>query len=90
VKSTGIGGEQRSYDPGKKVKGRKASSTRGHAGAGALKAKVHAASVFDRDGIKPLMELVVLRGSPAFLTWGLMAATTARVRAKIGPRRRWD
>ena len=29
-----------------------------------LKAKVHAASVFDRDGIKPLMELVGERFPP--------------------------
>jgi len=57
VKTTGIGGEQRGYDPGKKVKGRKRHLLVDTQGL-VLKAKVHAANVFDRDGIKPLMELV--------------------------------
>src|ERR687895_1091733 len=57
VKTTGIGGEQRGYDPGKKVKGRKRHLLVDTQGL-LMKAKVHAASVFDRDGIKPLMELV--------------------------------
>jgi putative transposase len=55
VKTTGVGGE-RGYDGGKKkVKGRKRHllvDTQGFV----LKAKVHAASVMDRDGIKPLLE----------------------------------
>jgi putative transposase len=57
VKTTGVGGEERGFDPGKKVKGRKRHllvDTEGFV----MRAKVHAASVFDRDGIKPLMELV--------------------------------
>jgi len=57
VKTTGIGGEERGYDPGKKVKGRKRHLLVDTQGL-VLKAKVHAANVFDRDGIKPLMELV--------------------------------
>jgi transposase len=58
VKTTGVvGGEERGYDPGKKVKGRKRHLLVDTQGL-VLKAKVHAASVFDRDGIKPLMELV--------------------------------
>jgi putative transposase len=57
VKTTGIGGEERGYDPGKKVKGRKRHLLVDTQGL-VLKAKVHAASVFDRDGIKPLMEFV--------------------------------
>jgi putative transposase len=57
VKTTGIGGEERGYDAGKKVKGRKRHLLVDTQGL-VLKAKVHAASVFDRDGIKPLMELV--------------------------------
>lgn len=47
--------KERGYDGGKKVKGRKRHllvDTRGLV----LKAKVHAASVMDRDGIKPLLE----------------------------------
>ena len=55
VKSTGVGGEERGYDGGKQIKGRKRHilvDTEGFL----LKAKVHAASVFDRDGIKQLLE----------------------------------
>jgi transposase len=57
VKTTGVGGEGRGYDPGKKVKGRKRHLLVDTEGL-VMRAKVHAASVFDRDGIKPLMELV--------------------------------
>jgi putative transposase len=57
VKTTGVGGEERGYDPSKKVKGRKRHLLVDTEGL-VLKAKAHAAAVFDRDGIKPLMELV--------------------------------
>ncbi|HEX2742257.1 MAG TPA: IS5 family transposase [Rubrobacter sp.] len=56
VKTTGVGGE-RGYDAGKKVKGRKRHLLVDTQGL-VLKAKVHAANVFDRDGIKPLLERV--------------------------------
>jgi putative transposase len=55
VKSTGVGGEERGYDDGKQIKGRKRHilvDTEGFL----LKAKVHAANIMDRDGIKPLLE----------------------------------
>ncbi len=56
VKSTGVGEEEeRGYDRGKHIKGTKRHillDTEGFV----LKAKVHAADVFDRDGIKPLLE----------------------------------
>jgi putative transposase len=54
VKTTGVGGEERGYDPGKKMKGRKRHLLVDTQGL-VLKAKAHAANVFDRDGIKPLM-----------------------------------
>ncbi len=57
VKSTGVGGEERGFDPGKKVKGRKRHLLVDTQGL-LMRAKVHAADVFDRDGIKPLMEQV--------------------------------
>jgi putative transposase len=57
VKTTGVGGKQRGFDPGKKVKGRKRHLLVDTEGL-VMRVKVHAASVFDRDGIKPLMELV--------------------------------
>jgi putative transposase len=55
IKSTGVGGEERGYDGGKQIKGRKRHilvDTEGFL----LKARVHAASVMDRDGIKVLLE----------------------------------
>ena len=55
VKTTGVGGEQRGYDGGKKVKGRKRHllvDTEGFV----LKAKVHSAKVMDWDGIKTLLQ----------------------------------
>jgi putative transposase len=54
VKSTGVGGEQQGYDEGKKVKGRKLHLLVDTQGL-VLKAKVHAASVMDWDGIKMLL-----------------------------------
>jgi putative transposase len=54
VKSTGVGGEDRGYDRGKKVKGRKRHllvDTEGFV----LRAKVHSAKVMDYEGIKTLL-----------------------------------
>ena len=54
VKSTAVGGEDRGYDGGKKVKGRKRHilvDTEGFV----LKAKVHSAKVMDYEGIKILL-----------------------------------
>src|SRR5918998_438848 len=55
VKTTGVGGDARGYDGGKKVKGRKRHllvDTEGFV----LKAKVHSAKVPDQDGIKLLLK----------------------------------
>jgi putative transposase len=54
VKRTGVGGE-RSYDGGKKVKGRKRHLLVDTEGL-ALKAKVHVANVVDQEGIKALLD----------------------------------
>lgn len=54
VKTTGVGGAERGYDGGKQIKGGKRHvlvDTEGFL----LKAKVHSARVFDRDGIKLLL-----------------------------------
>jgi putative transposase len=54
VKSTGVGGEDRGYDGGKNVKGRKRHilvDTQGFV----LKAKVHSAKIMDYEGIKTLL-----------------------------------
>jgi putative transposase len=55
VKTTGVGGKERGYDGGKKVKGRKRHllvDTEGFV----LKAKVHSAKVMDYEGIKILLD----------------------------------
>jgi putative transposase len=56
VKTTGVGGEQRGYDGGKKVKGRKRHLLVDTQGL-VLKARVHSAKVQDREGIKILLDL---------------------------------
>ncbi len=56
IKTTGVGGEQRGYDGGKKVKGRKRHLLVDTQGL-VLKAKVHSAKVQDREGIKILLDL---------------------------------
>jgi putative transposase len=55
VKTTGVGGEQRGYDGGKKVKGRKRHLLVDTQGL-VLKVRVHNARVMDRDGIKVLLD----------------------------------
>ena len=55
VKTTGVGGGERGYDGGKKVKGRKRHLLVDTEGL-VLKAMVHAANVMDQEGIKPLLK----------------------------------
>jgi putative transposase len=55
AKTSGVGGEERGYDGGKKVKGRKRHLLVDTQGL-VLKAKVHSARLMDRDGIKTLLE----------------------------------
>ena len=55
AKSSGAGGEQRGYDGGKKVRGRKRHLLVDTEGL-VLKAKVHSAKVPDQDGIKLLLK----------------------------------
>jgi putative transposase len=55
VKTTGLGGEARGYDGGKKVRGRKRSLLVDTQGL-VLKAKVHSAKVPDQDGLRLLLE----------------------------------
>jgi putative transposase len=55
AKRTGVGGEARGYDGGKKVRGRKRHLLVDTEGL-VLKAKVHSAKVPDQDGIKLVLE----------------------------------
>ena len=57
VKTTGVGGEARGYDGGKKVRGRKRHILVDTEGL-VLKAKVHSAKVPDQDGMRLLLETV--------------------------------
>src|ERR687894_3158885 len=54
VKSTAVGGQERGYDGGKKIKGRKRHLLVDTQGL-VLKAKVHSAKIMDWDGIKRLL-----------------------------------
>ena len=56
VKTTGLGGEERGYDGGKKVKGRKRHLMVDTQGL-VLKARLHSAEIQERDGIKLLLEI---------------------------------
>jgi putative transposase len=55
AKTSGVGGEQRGYDGGKKVRGRKRHLLVDTEGL-VLKARVHSAKVPDQDGIKLLLK----------------------------------
>ena len=55
MKSTGVGGAQRGYDGGKKLKGRKPHLLVDTEGL-VLRAKVHSAKVLDLEGIKTLLD----------------------------------
>ena len=88
VKSTAVGGEERGYDGGKKVKGRKRHllvDTEGFV----LKAKVHSAKVMDSEkGSRPSCAKRT-SNFPVSLTCGWMRATAERRRAQTGSRRPW-
>ena len=56
VKTTGVGGEQRGYDGGKKVKGRKRHLLVDTQGL-VLEVRVHSAQIQDREGVKLLLDI---------------------------------
>ena len=88
VKTTGVGGAQRGYDGGKKVKGRKRHLLVDTEGL-VLKAKVHSAKVLDQEGIKPLLAGAKELFFRAFHTCGWTLATGAKRKAEVGWRRSW-
>ncbi len=90
VKTTGVGGETRGYDGGKKVKGRKRHLLVDTQGL-VLKAKVHNAKVQDREGIKTLLENQgKLSFQSASLICGWTPATPEKAGAQTGCRGYWD
>jgi len=81
VKSTAVGGEERGYDGGKKVKGRKRHilvDTEGFV----LRAKVHSAKVMDFERGSRRYCSGQIRNFPASLTYGWTRATEERTRAQ--------
>ncbi|PLS85220.1 MAG: hypothetical protein CYG60_13780 [Actinobacteria bacterium] len=86
VKSTGVGGEQRGYDGGKKVKGRKRHLLVDTEGL-VLKAKVHSAKVMDHEGIKTLLRHAGEAFPRLSHLCGWTRDTGARTRARNGSRR---
>jgi IS5 family transposase len=82
AKTTGVGGEERGYDGGKKIKGRKRHLLVDTEGL-VLKAKVHSAKVLDQEGLKPLLE----RAEEQFFAssiCSLTALTEAKTKARVG------
>jgi putative transposase len=83
VKSTGVGGEERGYDGGKKVKGRKRHllvDTQGML----LKGKVHSAKVMDHEGIKTLLRGADRAFPRLHHLWVDAGSTAERTRAPTG------
>ncbi len=58
IKTTGVGGKERGYDGGKKVKGRKRHLLVDTQGL-VIEARVHSAQIQDREGIKLLLDIAV-------------------------------
>jgi putative transposase len=88
VKSTAVGGQDRGYDGGKKVKGRKRHllvDTEGFV----LKVKVHSAKVMDSEKGSSRCCAKRTSGFLAFLTCGWTRATAERARARTGCGRPW-
>jgi putative transposase len=67
VKTTGVGGKERGYDGGKKVKGRKRHLLVDTQGL-VLEARVHGAQIQDREGIKLLLDIAVRNRLPGRLS----------------------
>ena len=86
VKTTGVGGEQRGYDGGKKVKGRKRHLLVDTQGL-VLEAKVHSAQIQDREASNSCSNLRGSASRNASPTCGWTRATPERARAQIGCRR---
>ena len=84
VKTSGVGGNQRGYDGGKKVKGRKRHLLVDTQGL-VVKARVHSANIQDREGIKILLEPT----AGVSLTCGWTPATQAKIREQAGWKGRW-
>ena len=89
MKTTGVGGEDRGYDGGKKIKGRKRHllvDTEGFV----LKAKVHSAKVMDYEGIKTLLRKAHEQFPRLSHLWLDAGYPVEKTRVRTGCRRTWD
>jgi putative transposase len=86
VRTTGVGGNERGFDPAKKVEGRKRHVLVDTEGL-VLEARVHSAKVSDEDGIKLLLESARDRLGRLSRTCGSMLDTKGGVEG--GPKRHW-
>ncbi len=68
VKTTGVGGNERGFDPAKKVEGRKRHLLVDTEGL-VLEAKVHSAKVPDQDGLRLLLKSARVNLSPLKHLW---------------------
>jgi len=84
AKSTGVGGEQRGFDGGKKVRGRKRHLLVDTEGL-VVEARVHSARVPDQDGIRRLLEPAHSRLPRLSYLW--VDVCTTEVGARIGSSR---
>jgi putative transposase len=89
IKTTGVGGEQRGYDGGKKVKGRKRHLLVDTQGL-VLKASVHSAKVQDLKKASRFCWTSRPHTFRASLICGWTLATPEKARAQTGCRRSWD
>jgi putative transposase len=86
AKTTGVGGNERGFDPAKKVEGRKRHLLV-DTEALVLEARVHSAKVPDEDGIRLLWTRCAIAFRGAFRTCGLTLATKGGAEGR--PRRYW-
>jgi putative transposase len=88
LRTTGVGGKERGFDPAKQVEGRKRHLLVDTEGL-VLKAKVHSARVPDADGIRLLCRIRrAAISSLALLTCG--STLDSREGGEVGPRKLWD
>ena len=87
VKTTGVGGEERGYDGGKQVKGRKRHLLVDTEGL-VLKAKVHSAKVMDFERASKCCWIAPRECSRASLIYGWTPGIEGTIKVETGYRRR--
>jgi putative transposase len=89
VKGSGVGGPERGYDGAKRLSGRKRQLLVDTGGLVLLGARVHAASVHDRDGGRRLLDEALAEKLPRLAVVWADAAYTGRFRSWAHDERGW-